>query len=111
MRQLIRQRSGEATPRLQPKGQKEAATAGADAIRSGDFLTSIEDGVSEADKSLVRAASSQEALSIDIGLLVADLKEVGLTAKSLILTCQLLVTESQSSRKVSYGAPEHQAPM
>jgi len=87
MRQLINKRSGEVTPRLQHKGQKEAATAGTDAIQPGDFLRSIEDAVSEADKSLVRAASNQEALSIDIGLLAADLKEVCLTAKSLRSTC------------------------
>jgi len=76
MRQLISKRSGEVTPRLQHKGQREAAMADTDAIRPGDFLRSIEDAVSEADKSLVRAASNQEALSIDIGLLAADLKEV-----------------------------------
>jgi len=75
MRQLISKRGVEATPRSQHKGQKEAATAGTDAVRTGDLLRSIEDAVSEADKSLVRAASNQEALFIDIGLLVADLKE------------------------------------
>jgi phage terminase large subunit-like protein len=52
--------------------------AGIDAGRTTEFLNSIEDSVSEADKSLVRAASSQEALSINIGLLAADLKEVSL---------------------------------
>jgi hypothetical protein len=83
MRQLISKRSVEATPRLQHKGPKEAATAGTDAVRTGDLLQSIEDIVSEADRSLVRAASNQEALSIDIGLLVADLKEVSLVAISL----------------------------
>ena len=83
MRQLISKRSVEATPRLQYKGLKDAATAGTDAVRTGDFLQSIEDAVSEADKSLVRAASNQEALSVDIGLLVADLKEVSLVAISL----------------------------
>ena len=87
MRQLISKRSGEVTPRVHQKGQKETATAGTDAIQPGDFLRSIEDAVSEADKSLVRAASNQEALSIDIGLLAADLKEVRLTAKSLRSTC------------------------
>jgi hypothetical protein len=76
MRQLLSKRTGESTPRLQHKGQKEAATTGTDAIRPGDFLKCIEDAVSEADKSLVRAASNQEALSVDIGLLVADLNEV-----------------------------------
>jgi hypothetical protein len=81
MRQLLSKRSGESTPRLQHKGQKEAATTGTDAIRPGDFLKCIEDAVSEADKSLVRAASNQEALFVDIGLLVADLNEVSLTAK------------------------------
>jgi len=77
MRQLIGKRGGEATPRSQPRGQKEAATSNDDAGRSGELLRSIEDALSEADRSLVRAASSQEALSVDIGLLAADLKEVG----------------------------------
>jgi len=75
MRQLIGKRGMEATPRSQHREQKGAATPGTDAVRSGDLLRFIEDAVSEADKSLVRAASNQEALSIDIGLLVADLKE------------------------------------
>jgi hypothetical protein len=82
MRQLISKR-GEATPRSQHKGQKEAATAGTDAAQTEDLLRSIEDAVSEADKSLVRTASNQEALSVDIGLLVADLKEVGLVSISV----------------------------
>jgi protein ECT2 len=84
MRQLIGKRGGEMTPLLQHRGQKEAPTSGTDAVRTGDFLGSIEDAVSEADKSLVRAASNQEALAIDIGLLIADLREVSLIAISLI---------------------------
>ncbi|KAI0251333.1 hypothetical protein BJV78DRAFT_1275422 [Lactifluus subvellereus] len=74
MRQLISKRSGEMTPRSQFRASKEAASTGSDAM-TGDFLRSIEDAVSEADKSLVRAASSQEALAIDVGLLATDLKE------------------------------------
>ena len=97
MRQLIGKRSGEATPRSLHKGQKEAAPAGTDAVRTEDLLRSIEDAVSEADKSLVRAASNQEALSVDIGLLVADLKEVSFTATSLITNCRLSATEGQPS--------------
>jgi hypothetical protein len=96
MRQLISKRGVEATPRSQHKGQKEGATAGTDAVRTGDLLGSIEDAVSEADKSLVRAASNQEALFIDIGLLVADLKEVSLVSISAI-NVLMSVTESQSS--------------
>lgn len=111
MRQLIGKRGVEATPRLQHRGQKGAATAGTDAVRSGDLLRFIEDAVSEADKSLVRAASNQEALSVDIGLLVADLKEVSLVAISLTSICLLPVTEIQSSRTVSGGTSEHKAPM
>ncbi|KAI9507546.1 hypothetical protein F5148DRAFT_1307723 [Russula earlei] len=75
MRQLISKRGGEATPRSQHRGQKEAATAGSDAGRTAELLRSIEDAASEADRSLIRAASSQEALSVNIGLLAADLKE------------------------------------
>src|SRR6267154_810593 len=76
MRQLINKRSGEAAPRSHLGGQREAATAGGDGDRTTEFLKSIEESGSEADKSLVRAAASQEALSINIGLLAADLKEV-----------------------------------
>lgn len=94
MRQLIGKRGVEATPRSQHKGQNETAMAGTDAVRTGDFLRFIDDAVSEADKSLVRAASNQEALSVDIGLLVADLKEVSLAAISLTSMCLLSVTES-----------------
>jgi hypothetical protein len=76
MRQLINKRGGEVVPRSHHGGQKEAATAGGDGGRTTEFLKSIEESVSEADKSLVRAAASQEALSINISLLAADLKEV-----------------------------------
>ncbi|KAF8505702.1 hypothetical protein F5888DRAFT_1604130 [Russula emetica] len=75
MRQLINKRSGEVAPRTYHGGQREAATAGGDGDRTTEFLKSIEESVSEADKSLVRAAASQEALSINISLLAADLKE------------------------------------
>ena|SRR5260221_2439691 len=97
MRQLINKRGIEATPRSQHKGQNEAATTSIDAIRTGDFLRFIDDAVSEADKNLIRAASNQEALSVDIGLLVADLKEVSLVSISVASMCLLSVTESQSS--------------
>jgi len=82
MRQLINKRSGDVTPQSQHRGQREPVTVGSDECRTTEFLKSIEDSVSEADKSLVRAAASQEALSINIGLLAADLKEVGLLAIS-----------------------------
>ena len=62
---------------------------GCDAMRTGDFLRSIEEAVSEADKSLVRAASSQEALAIDVGLLATDLKEVSL--ESLVIAIEVLI--------------------
>lgn len=97
MRQLIGKRGVEATPRSPHKGQKEAATADTDAVQIGDLVRSIEDAVSDADKSLVRAASNQEALFIDIGLLVADLREVSLVSISLVSMCLLSVTEIQSS--------------
>lgn len=98
MRQLISKRSGEAAPPWsQYRGQREAAIAGGDASQTTEFFKSIEDAVSEADKSLVRAASSQEALSINIGLLAADLKEVSLIVISLELKRPFSVTESQPS--------------
>lgn len=75
MRQLINKRSGEVAPWSRHGGQREAATAGGDGCRTTECLKSIEESVSEADRSLVRAAASQEALSINIGLLAADLKE------------------------------------
>jgi hypothetical protein len=76
MRQLINKRSGETARWPHQRGQRETITAGSDGGRATDLLKSIEDSVSEADKGLVRAAASQEALSINIGLLAADLKEV-----------------------------------
>ena len=95
MRQLISKRSGEAALWSQ-KGQREVAMAG-DAGRTTEFLKYIEGAVSEADKSLVRAASSQEALSINIALLAADLKEVSLLVISPTSKCRFPVTESQPS--------------
>jgi hypothetical protein len=98
MRQLISKRSGEvAPPWSQYKAQREAAMAGGDAGRTTDLWKSIEDAVSEADKSLVRAASNQEALSINIGLLAADLKEVSRLVISPALKPKFSVTESQPS--------------
>ena len=76
MRQLINKRSGDAAPRSYHGGQRWATTAGGDGGQTSEFLKSIEESVSEADKSLVCAAASQEALSINISLLAADLKEV-----------------------------------
>ena len=107
MRQLIGKRGGELTPR----SQREATTADGDGGRSTEFLKSIEESVSEADKSLVRAAASQEALSINVSLLAADLKEVSPLVISPPSKRRLSVTESQSSRKVSRGTPEYQAPV
>jgi hypothetical protein len=111
MRQLINKRSGEVAPRSYHGGQREAATAGGDGDRTTEFSKFIEESVSEADKSLVRAAASQEALSINISLLAADLKEVSPIVMSPPSKRQLSVTESQSSRKVSRGTPEFQAPV
>jgi hypothetical protein len=76
MRQLINKRSGEVAPWTPHGGQRDSATAGGDGGQTTEFLKSIEESVSEADKSLVRAAAGQEALSINISLLAADLKEV-----------------------------------
>ena len=112
MRQLINKRSGEVAPRSHHGGQRGAAAAGGDGGRTTEFLKSIEGSVSEVDKSLVRAAASQEALSINISLLAADLKEVSpLVTSPPSKQRQLSVTESQSSRKVSRGTPEYQTPM
>lgn len=111
MRQLISKRSGEVAPRSQHGGQREAATASGDGGRTNEFLKSIEESVSEADKSLVRAAANQEALSINISLLAADLKEVSPFVISRSSKRRLSVTESQPSRKVSRGTPEYQAPV
>jgi hypothetical protein len=101
MRQLISKRSGDVTPRSQFRVPKEAASTGGDAIRTGDVLRSIEEAVSEADKSLVRAASSQEALAVDVGLLATDLNEVGLEPPLAIATSKnsadSVVTEDKPS--------------
>jgi hypothetical protein len=97
MRQLINKRSGDMTTRSQFRASKEAASTGSDAIRTGDVLRSIEEAVSDADKSLVRAASSQEALAVDVGLLATDLKEVSLELPLAIPINRLGVTESEPS--------------
>jgi hypothetical protein len=76
MRQLINKRSGEVALWSKHGGQRAAAAAGVDGGRTTEFLKSIEESVSEADKSLVRAAANQEALLINVSLLAADLKEV-----------------------------------
>jgi hypothetical protein len=76
MRQLIGKRGGEAEKRPQLRGSKEVVGTGNDTTRAGECLRSIEDAASEADKSLLRAASNQEALAVDLGLVAADLKEV-----------------------------------
>ncbi|KAF8272500.1 hypothetical protein EI94DRAFT_1718171 [Lactarius quietus] len=75
MRQLINKRGGEVEKRPQLRGSKEVVGAGTDTGRAGECLRSIEDAASEADKSLLRAASNQEALTVDLGLVAADLKE------------------------------------
>ena len=93
MRQLINKRGGEVVPRSHHGVQREAATAGGDGDRTIEFLKSIEESVSEADKSLVRAAASQEALSINVSLLAADLKEVSPLVMLLLSMRQLSVTE------------------
>jgi len=114
MRQLISKRSGEMTPRSQFRAPKEAASMGCDAMRTGDFLRSIEEAVSEADKSLVRAASSQEALAIDVGLLATDLKEkAGLLEKARLelqstkRQCELvksLLADATAENEIMYEA-------
>jgi hypothetical protein len=111
MRELINKRGGEVAPRSHHGGQREAATAGGDEGRTTEFLKSIEESVSEADKSLVRAAANQEALSINISLLAADLKEVSPLVMSPPSKRRLSVTEIRSSRKVSRGTPKYQAPV
>jgi len=112
MRQLINKRGGEVAPWSHHGGQREAATgSGGDGGRTTEFLKYIEESVSEADKSLVRAAVNQEALSINISLLAADLKEVSPLVMSPPSKRRLSVTESQSSRKVSRGTSKYQAPV
>ena len=76
MRQLIGKRGGESEKRPQSRGSKEVVGASTDTGGAGECLRSIEDAASQADKSLLRAASNQEALTVDLGLVAADLKEV-----------------------------------
>ena len=76
MRQLINRRGGEAEKRPQSRGPKEVVGASTDTGRARECLRSIEDAASEADKSLLRAASNQDALAVDLGLVATDLKEV-----------------------------------
>ncbi|KAI0307231.1 hypothetical protein B0F90DRAFT_1807884 [Multifurca ochricompacta] len=96
MRQLISKRGGEVAPRY--RGLTEGDTTGSDAVRGGELLRFIEEAASEADMSLLRAASSQEALAVDLSLLAADLKEGGLFERSRV--------ESQST-KWQYELAKH----
>jgi hypothetical protein len=92
MRQLISKRGGEAEKRPQSRGSNEVVGAGTDTGgRAGECLRSIEDAASEADKSLLRAASNQEALTVDLGLVAADLKEV--SSRRSLLICGPYLTK------------------
>ncbi|KAN0131381.1 hypothetical protein V8E53_010758 [Lactarius tabidus] len=114
MRQLIGKRGGEAEKRPQPRGSKEVIGTGTDTTRAGECLRSIEDAASEADKSLLRAASNQEALAVDLGLVAADLKEkVTLLEKSRVelqstkRQCELvksLLADATAENEIMYEA-------
>ena len=91
MRQLISKRGGEAEKRPQLRVSKEVVGAGPDIGRAGECLRSIDDAVSEADKSLLRAASNQEALTVDLGLVAADLKEVSSERSPISLHNKVLI--------------------
>jgi len=76
MRQLIGKRAGEGTPRSRPRSVVDAPTTPSlDKSRAEDLARLIDESVSEADKSLLRAVSNQEALGVDLKLLAADLKQ------------------------------------
>ncbi|KAI9466944.1 hypothetical protein BJY52DRAFT_1347724 [Lactarius psammicola] len=114
MRQLISKRGGEAAQRPLSRGPKEVVGAGTDTGRAGECLRSIEDAASEADKSLLRAASNQEALAVDLGLVAADLREkVNLLEKSRVelqstkRQCELvksLLADATAENEIMYEA-------
>ncbi|KAH9077249.1 hypothetical protein EDB83DRAFT_2504476 [Lactarius deliciosus] len=114
MRQLISKRGGDPTQRPQSRGSKEVIGAGTDTGRAGEFLRSIEDAASEADKSLLRAASNQEALAVDLGLVAVDLKEkVNVLEKSRVelqstkRQCELvksLLADATAENEIMYEA-------
>ncbi|KAH9062771.1 hypothetical protein EDB87DRAFT_1605796 [Lactarius vividus] len=114
MRQLISKRGGEATQRPQSRGSKEVVRTSTDVSRAEECLRSIEDAASEADKSLLRAASNQEALAVDLGLVAADLKEkANLLEKSRVelqstkRQCELvksLLADATAENEIMYEA-------
>lgn len=79
MRQLIGKRSfvESNTPRSRPLSYAapQTPTASRSLTHSDDLVRSIEEAASEADKALLRASSSQDALGSDLGELVAELRE------------------------------------
>ncbi|THH03887.1 hypothetical protein EW146_g10324, partial [Bondarzewia mesenterica] len=81
MKKLIGKRNGEIIPRSRNRSRSFADVPGPSSTpppektRSGDLMKVMEDSISEADKSLVRALSSQEALEADVKLLIEDLQE------------------------------------
>lgn len=84
MRQLIGQRQGEGTPRTRPLSMAvdtPLRTSGSN--RTEDIHRSLTTLVTEADASLVRAASNHEALENGIQQLAEDLQEVRIV--SLVL--------------------------
>lgn len=80
MRNLIGKRNGEIIPRARNRSRSFADVPGPppslEKARTGDLMKMIDDATSEADESLARAFSNQEALESDIQRLVADLQEV-----------------------------------
>ncbi|VDB90118.1 unnamed protein product [Peniophora sp. CBMAI 1063] len=79
MRQLIGKRSfvESNTPRSRPLSYDapQTPTTSRSLTHSDDLVRSIEEAASEADKALLRASSSQDALGSELGELVAELRE------------------------------------
>lgn len=79
MRNLIGKRNGEIIPRARNRSRSFADVPGPppslEKARTGDLMKLIDEATSEADESLARAFSNQEALELDLQRLVADLQE------------------------------------
>ena len=102
MRHLISMRNGEAAPRSRHRSMTNPQTqtqTPPPPTPTDELVQMINDAASEADRSLLRAASNQSALGIDLQRLAEDLKQV-----RRIRPCALLCVLTGSVRRAQYAA-------
>ncbi|KAI0050211.1 hypothetical protein FA95DRAFT_662337 [Auriscalpium vulgare] len=114
MRQLIGKRNGEVTPRSRTRSAVDTPPLGHDKPRPDEAVQLVEESASEADKALLRAASTQDALGVDLALLAADLKEKAtllekarLELQSTRRQCELvknLLADATAENEIMYEA-------